>query len=194
MKTYAIPVLFRMKDCQWFDDEEKYVKKGAPTILTAKVDLSEDEVLQLQELVRRNNGARDAAHLNLKEVLPDIYKKMDEAAKLVCDKVSYRYALIDEFINQEAHYDADTRKVMETVKADGLFEYDPDNIGCDDKLPDDEKELAEYSIWAEEYFFDLDEEHMVEFIEKYYGYTTERVTDEKRAYEYSVMVPEGIGQ
>ena len=194
MKTYDIPILFRMKDCQWFDDEEKYEKGGVPTILTAQVDLSEDEVRQLQELVHCNNGERDAARLNLKQVFPDIYRKMNDAAKLVCDKASYRYALINEFINNEAHYDADTLKVMEAVKADGLFEFDPDNISCDDKLPDDEKEIAEYSIWAEEYFFDLNEEQMVEFIEKYYGYTAGRVTNEKRAYEYSVMVPEGIGQ
>lgn len=42
-------------------------------------------------------------------------------------------------------------------------------------------------IWLEEYFFDLKEDQMVEFIEKYYPYVATRLTKEKMAYTYSFV-------
>lgn len=81
----------------------------------------------------------------------------------------YRQALIDEFVENQVFYDNE-EQMMARFEADGLFVYDPTEPGTD---PD---KMAEFRIWLEEYFFDLDEEKQVEFIEKYYGYVAGRIT------------------
>ena len=68
---------------------------------------------------------------------------------------------------------------MELLEKDGLFVYAPDEPGTDSN------KQTEFNIWLEEYFFDLKEEQMVEFIEKYYPYVATRLTEEKLAYRYS---------
>ena len=73
--------------------------------------------------------------------------------------------------------------MMVVFEKEGLFVYEPDAPGTD---PD---KKAEFSIWLEEYFFDLDEEQMVAFIEKYYGYTADRLTEKKLSYKYTFSVP-----
>ena len=181
MKTYTIPFLFSMNDCPWFSMDDT----GEPR--TTQVDLTDEEAAQLADLVRNNSGERDAVKLNMETVLPELYKKLDDAVKAVCQRLSYCNALINEFIENGAHYDADTEKVMAALEADGLFNYDPAEPGTD---PD---KVNEFGIWAEEYFFDLPtDEDRVQFIEKYYDYTICRLNGAKLAYGYSFFVPEGV--
>ena len=70
-------------------------------------------------------------------------------------------------------------KMMDVFAKEGMFDpgecyggiYKSDNFG----------------IWLEEYFFDLKEVQMVEFIEKYYSYVATRLTEEKLSYRYSFV-------
>ena len=141
--------------------------EGTVINLSAEVELSEDEAAQLEGIVREKGGKRDTA------------------VNEVCKKTSYRYALINEFTEGQVFYD-DEEKMMAVFEQEGLFVYRPDEPGTD---PD---KRAEFSIWLEEYFFSLEDEQMVEFIEKYYGYTASRLTEEETAYRYSLSVPENI--
>lgn len=154
MKTYTIPFDFSMDNCPWFEVD------GTVLHLTAEVELSEEEAREI-----KNNS-------------PLFYQKLDNAVNEVCKKVSYQYALINEFTENQVFYDEE-EKMMSAFEKESLFDYDPDKPGTD---PD---KKTEFSIWLEEYFFSLDHEKMVEFIEKYYGYTANRLTEEKLKYKYS---------
>ena len=111
--------------------------------------------------------------------LPRVRKKLEEAVNDECRRISHRYALINEFEESETMLD-DKEKMMEVFEKDGLF--DPDECyGGDDKS-------ANFGIWIEEYFFDLNEKQMKVFIEKYYPYVAERLNEEKLAYHYSFSI------
>ena len=154
-----------MNNCPWFGPKEG-------RHLTTSVELTDEEVQQL----------RDTPLINLKQALPHLYQKLDSAVDNLCKKVSYRNALINEYTEGQVFYDNE-ENMMEIFENEGLFVYEPGKHNTD---PD---KKAEFSIWLEEYFFDLDEEQMVEFIEKYYGYTADRLTEEKLAYQYQFTVP-----
>lgn len=184
MTKYFFPVDFSMEGYQWNSPN------GETSPLTAEVALTVEEVRQLKDLVKQNGGERNVPKLGLDKALPDIFKKMDEAAREVCDRVGYGNALIQEFEQNEAWYDGDPHQMMARMEADGLFEFDPENASVGEDDPD--PKYSEYRIWFEEYFFDLPFDQMVAFIEKYYGYLAGRLTNEKMAYSYSVLIPEEL--
>lgn len=166
MKTITIPFEFSMENCPWIETEgiRQY---------SAHIELTDEEVQRLKDTA------------SLKEEHPLLFQKLDNAVNELCKKISYRYALINEFEEEQIFYDNE-EQMMGIFEKESLFVYDPDAPGTD---PD---KKAEFSIWLEEYFFDLDEEQMVEFIEKYYGYTADRLTEENLAYKYTFSVPKGV--
>ena len=69
-----------------FPFEIKVDYKGRPaTQLAAPVTLSDDEAQQLQELVHRNGGERDASRLRLLQALPILYRKIERAVVQACE-------------------------------------------------------------------------------------------------------------
>ena len=163
MKTITIPFDFSMENCFWFGPE------GTVIQLTAEVGLTDDEIRQFEQA--------DKNLLKIEE--PHIFQKIKVAINSVCKKVSYRYALINEFSENGVIHE-NVEKMMGVFEKEGLFVYKPDEPGID---PD---KKTEFSIWLEEYFYDLTDERMVEFIEKYYGNTATRLTEEKLAYKYNI--------
>ena len=152
MKTITVPFEFSMNNCSWFDNLgiREY---------TIQVELTDEEAQDLS--------------------LPCVRKKLDAAVNGECKKISYRYALIDEFEENEVLRDNE-EQMMEVFAKDGLF--DPDECyGGDDKS-------ANFGIWLEEYFYGLEEEPMKEFIEKYYPYVATWLTEEKLGYKYSISI------
>lgn len=185
MARFPFLIEFSMGGYQWYSPED-----GPASPLEAEVALTDEDVRQLKDFVQKNGGERNAAKLGLDKAIPDVFKKMDEAAREVCDRVSYGNALIQEFEQNEAWYDGDPHQMMARMEADGLFEYDPENASVGEDDPD--PKYSEYRIWYEEYFFSLPFDQMVAFIEKYYGYLAGRLTEEKMAYSYSVLIPDEL--
>ena len=176
---YAFQVDIQMDNCPLLQYEDM------PIELTVEADLSEEEIRKLKELAGKNLGERDVERLNLKESLPVVYKKLNDAAVAVCDKFSYQYALINRYTEDQIFYDNE-RQMMEIFEADGLFVFDEDDFSLPDGVED--PKYNEFCIWLEEYFFDLPDEEKVKFIEKYYGYTATRLTKEELRYEYRVRI------
>ena len=83
MTSYPFLVEFPMGDYKWYSPEE-----GPASPLEAKVALTDEEVRQLKDFVKQNGSERNASRLGLDKALPDVFKKMDEAAREVCDRVS----------------------------------------------------------------------------------------------------------
>ena len=151
MKTITIPFEFSMDNCSWFDTLgiRQY---------TIQVELTDEEALDPS--------------------LPRVRQKLEAAVNDECKKISYRYALINEFEEDQVIYDNEERMMEIFEKEEGMF--DPNECyGGNGKL-------ANFGIWLEEYFFDLKEEQMVEFIERYYPYVATRLTEEKLMYCYSI--------
>ena len=176
---YSFQVDFQMYNCPWLQYEDM------PIELTAEADLSEEEIHLLKELAGKHPGERDVDRLNLKEILPDVYKKLNDAAVAVCDKFSYQNALISKYTEDQIFYDNE-RQMMEIFEADGLFVFDEDDFSLPDGVEDPKNN--EFCIWLEEYFFDLPDEEKVKFIEKYYGYTATRLTKEELEYGYGMRI------
>ena len=131
MKTVAVPFEFSMDNCPWFDSQgiRQY---------TIQVELTDEEAKDLS--------------------LPHVHHQLEAAVIDECKRISYRYALINEFEENQVLCDNE-EKMMEVFEKEGMF--DPNACyGGNDKS-------ANFGIWLEEYFFDLKEEKMMEFIEKY---------------------------
>lgn len=149
MNTITIPFEFSMDNCSWFNNlgVRQY---------TIQVELTDEEAKDL------------SLHL--------VHRKLENAVNNECKKISYRYALINEFEENQVLYDNE-KKMMDVFEKDGLFDPNEDYGGID--------KSGNYSIWLNEYFFDLEEEQMVEFIEKYYPYVATRLKEEQMAYRYT---------
>ena len=141
-----------MDNCSWF--ENCGIRQH-----TVQVELTDEE-------------AKDLSH-------PHVRQKLEDAVNNECKRISYRYALINVFEEDQVLYDNE-EKMMDVFEKDGLFVYDPEAPGTDPNKQN------EFGIWLEEYFFDLKEEQMVEFIEKYYPYVATRLNEEKLVYKYSI--------
>ena len=150
MKTVAVPFEFSMDNCSWFDNQgvRQY---------TTQAELTDEEAEDLS--------------------LPHVHQILEAAVIDECKRISYRYALINEFEENQVMYDNE-EMMMEVFEKEGMF--DPNECyGGNDKS-------ANFGIWLEEYFFDLKEEKMMEFIEKYYPYVATRLNEEKLAYHYYI--------
>ena len=156
MKTITIPFEFSMENCSWFETmgNSQY---------TVQVELTDKE-------------AQNPS-------LPQVHQKLETAVINECKKISYRYALINEFEENQVMYDNE-EKMMDIFEKEGM--YDPNECyGGNDKS-------ANFGIWLEEYFFDLNEEQMVEFIESYYPYVATGLNKERLAFRYTFKTPEKL--
>ena len=149
MRTITIPFEFSM-DNSWFENcgSRQY---------TIQVELTDEDAKDLS--------------------LPHVHQKLEDAVKNECKRISYRYALISEFEENEVMLENE-EKMMEVFAKEGMFDPDECYGGID--------KSGNFGIWLEEYFFDLKEDQMVEFIEKYYPYVATRLTEEKLAYRYTI--------
>ena len=94
MKTITIPFEFSMDNCSWFDNcgIRQY---------TIQVELTDEEEKGLS--------------------LPQVHQKLEEAVNNECQRISYRYALINEFEENEVMHDNEER-MMDIFAKEGLFD------------------------------------------------------------------------
>ena len=153
MKTVVVPFEFSMDNCSWFDNLgiRQY---------SIQAELTDEEAKDLS--------------------LPHVHQKLEAAVIDECKRISYRYALINEFEENQVMYDNE-ENMMEVFEEEGMF--DPNECYGGNDIS------ANFGIWLEEYFFDLKEEKMVDFIEKYYSYVAARLNEEKLAFRYTFKEP-----
>ena len=66
---------------------------------SGEVELTDEEVRQLIDLIRDNNGETDVEKLGLKEKFPDLYEKLDDAYSDVAIDALWRFHVIDGYEN-----------------------------------------------------------------------------------------------
>lgn len=84
MKTYDFPFEIKVE-----------LKERQAAQLTAPVALSDDEVQQLQELVRRSGGTQDAARLRLFLAEPSLFQRIGRAVVQVCEALHFDKTVIN---------------------------------------------------------------------------------------------------
>ena len=171
------------------------------------VELSEEEVQQLIELIRHNNGETDVDELDLKSVLPDVYDKLDDACQEVAFRTAYHAAILDSYDEGYLDDEVDADELIAALKEDGLFDckYDLDEIcrDLDSKGRAEHtitlKELDEYTdsafrAWLEDYLNSLDREGKIDFIMNYYGEDAidNCIARDMVEYGYDIVIPETI--
>lgn len=163
---------------------------------TGTVELSDEEVQQLIELIRKNDGETDVKEIELEENLPEIFEKLDT----VCCDASYGpyYKLWvlasyhDGYLDCGNDYDdddegdksiKDTKDVMAQAEAEGLFKYEPEDP---DEEEDEDEKLDAFEEWFAEYIDSLNDDEKVKTLVKFYG---EAVEPADCDYEYTVEIP-----
>jgi len=114
MKTITIPFEFSMDNCSWFDNcgTRQY---------TVQVELTEEEANDLS--------------------LPHVHQKLEDAVNNECKRISYRYALINEFEENEVMLENE-EKMMDVFAKEGLFDPDECYGGID--------KSGNFGIWLNE--------------------------------------------
>lgn len=134
---------------------------------TATVELEDEQVEQLVELIRENDGETDVVALDLENELPEVYEILQEAISDAACEAAFRHWALSCF-------------------ADGAFE-EPD--GLMERLEEDLKGEA-FSEWLDEYYNSLSEDEQYEFLKKYYTENLDGIDVSDT--EYEVVIPDEI--
>lgn len=141
------------------------------------VELSDDEVSALVSLMREK-GSTDVKELNLEEVLPEIYEKLDEAFK-------------------EAAWNATLDHWYVTGYEEGVYEYDIDAVmdhcadNCGFVFEYDEDRHDAFEEWFDSYLYDMLPQERIAFLQEHMNAEVELSEDEL---VYEVEIPDGVIQ
>ena len=134
-----------------------------------EVELTEGEVQQLVNLIKKNDGQTDVEALGLEEKYPDIYEKLDDAFRDAAYHAEYCHWVIEGYEN--GYYDVDTDEVIAKCEEDYGFKFNPEDFKDEDlddeDMDEDYFEDAKYEAfdkWVEEYRRTLDEEEDAAFL------------------------------
>lgn len=156
------------------------------------VDLNEDEVKRLVQLIRENGGETDVEELDLENVEPDIYEKLDEAYSDAAWDEEFHEMVLNGY---ESGYLETPDGLMEKCEKDCGFVFEYDKADYIDKVTgqmDEEMMLADkeeyfWMTWLDDYYDSLSDEEKFAFVTKYYdcdGITVEC--------DYDVEIPPAI--
>lgn len=158
---------------------------------SGEVDLTDEEVRQLIELIRDNNGETDIEELELEEKYPDLYEKLDGAYRDVAVDALWRYLVIDGFENG---YYEEPDDAIETAEQNYGFKFEYDE---NDFIPEGETEMDEdefndarseaFYEWVDEYRKNLDEADEAMFLDEVFD-----IAPELDNYDYEIEIPEEI--
>ena len=156
------------------------------------VELTDQEVASLIELIKEK-GSSDVEELGLKEVLPEIYEKLDDAYRQAAFEGEKDHWLWEGY--SSGYYEYDTYELMDYCESNcGFnFEYDEeDYLDEDGELDEDvldADKLDAFQEWLDEYLIDLGKEERNRFlIEK----MNADLNYEDMGCDYEVEIPQAI--
>jgi hypothetical protein len=158
---------------------------------SGEVKLTDEEVRQLIELIRDNNGETDIEELELEEKYPDLYEKLNGAYRDVAVDALWRYLVIDGFEN--GYYEEPDDAIETAEQNYGFkFEYDENDFIPDGETEMDEDEFNEerneaFYEWVDEYRKNLDEADEAMFLDEVFD-----IAPELDNYDYEIEIPEEI--
>ncbi len=146
------------------------------------VELTDEEVQQLVDLIRENDGETDVEELELEEEYPEIYRKLDDAYRAVACEAAYRAELVESCRNGDLYI---PDNLIESLEAEQLFKFevdpedysdkdgnlDPDYFDADGNMIEEAfKDLKReaFQEWLSDYTAELDDDELYDFIEHYY--------------------------
>lgn len=157
-----------------------------------EVELSENEVDQLVTFMKEK-GTSDIEELKLQDILPEIYKKLDEAYRAVAYKAEEEHWLDEGYYHNECHNYDDVDMIDYLIEQKAWnFEYDEDEFKDEDGEIDDEALWEAQSEYLHEealddYLAGLHGEERYEFLRKKVG-----IDVEVFGCDYEIEIPSEI--
>jgi len=162
------------------------------------VELTDEQVNNLVELIRENDGETDIDTLELEEKFPDIYEALDDAYREMTRAAEYRYWLLNGYDN--GYYD-EPEGFVEGFEKEGLFKFEPDlaalreELGLeeDEEIEEDDLDDAKreaFDEWLEGYVESMTEDEKVSFIETHYD--SDVVDMDGDGCDYTIEIPPEI--
>ncbi len=153
------------------------------------VELTDEEVQQLVELIRENDGETDIEELELADKYPEIYEKLDDAYLELAYQAAYRTRLVQRY--RDGDFEV-PYNLMEWLDAEQLFrfEIDPKEGPVTAEALQDLKRKA-FDKWLNEYTAGLDVDQLFDFLNHYYD--TDLIDmDNFEPEDYLIEIPEEI--
>lgn len=165
---------------------------GAVTVNgESAVELSDEEVDILVKLIKEK-GTTDVEELDLENLHPDIYKKLDEAYYSMAYEAEEMHWLWEGYYSGYFEYDED--KLKEYCKANCGFSYvfNKEENGYDEDEEVDEYEIEDaeneaFSEWLDEYVEGLSDDEVRDF---FYNHMDANLDMDN--VEYTVDIPQAI--
>lgn len=156
------------------------------------IELSDEEVAALVVLMREK-GSTDVNELNLEEVYPEIYEKLDDAFRDAAWTATLDHWYTTGFYEGVYEYDVDVLMEYCEYNCNFVFEYDEsDYLDDDGEVDEDAVWDAKYDAfmeWLEPYIENLNPEERIAFLQEHMNAEVELSEDEL---DYEVDIPEDI--
>jgi len=177
---------------------------GAVTVNgESAVELSDEEVDILVKLIQENDST-DVEDLDLENLYPDIYEKLDEAYHDMAFHAEYMHWLWEGYENGYYEYDEDELMDYCERELDFTFEYDEDDnldddaeLDVDPELNDDDDDdeqyyakLRAFRSWLDDYLHSLSDDEALSFMNEH----MDACIEDEEVEEYTVSIPEAIIQ
>lgn len=161
-----------------------------------EVELTDEEVQQLIDLIRENDGETDVEELELEDVYPEIYETLDDACRHAAYEAEYHHWIVEGYENQ--YYDISTSEAIDKCKEyyGFVFEFDKEKFleenpdYEEDEIDDDviaEAEEEAFDQWVEEYRSTLNDHDEALFLAEVF-----ELDPNIQDVDYEVVIPEGI--
>lgn len=156
-----------------------------------EVELSDKEVEQLVNLMKEK-GTSDIEELELQEMFPEIYDKLDAAYRSVAYQAEEEHWLDEGYYHEECH-NFDNSEMIEYLKEKGFwnFEYDEEEYKDENgQIDKDALEWAESDYLSEamdDYLGSLDGEERYDFLRNKVG-----IAVDPEGCEYEIKIPDEI--
>ena len=157
-----------------------------------EVELTDDEVNQLVKLMKEMNSS-DIEEINLKEALPEIYHKLDEAYRQLAYKAEEEHWLDEGYYHIECRC-FDDATMIDYIKSKDAWEFEYD----EEEFKDENGEIDEEALFDAEcdylheealdnYLSSLSGEDRYDFLRNEVG-----ISVDVEGCEYEIMIPEEI--
>ena len=158
------------------------------------VELSDEEVSALVSLMKEK-GTTDVEELGLKEALPEIYEKLDDAFREAAWNATLDHWYVSGYEDGVYEYDIDAVMDHCEDKCGFKFEYDVDDyLDEDGELDEDsvwDARYDEFLDWFEAYLEEMNPEERIAFLQEHMNAEVELSEDEL---DYEVEIPDGVIQ
>lgn len=155
------------------------------------VELTDEEVDELVKLMKEKNSS-DVEEIKLREVAPEIYRKLDDAYRQLAYKTEEEYWLEEGYGNYECHT-YDVSDMIEYLKEKDAWNFEIDENEFKDEegnLDEEALECAERDYLSEamdDYLYSLHGEERYDFLRNQVGISVD--VDEC---EYEISIPSEI--